>query len=79
MKPAKKEREPSNFVLSNPSRLIPTQIRYINVQSDQRYAPIFKRSVPMGIVILADSDPTAPEDVAKGKDMLVNGVVVFSV
>jgi 26S proteasome regulatory subunit N2 len=67
VKPAKKEREPTSFQLSNPSRLIPSQMRFINLQMDQRYAPVYRRGLPAGIIVLADNDPSAPEDVVKGK------------
>lgn len=62
--PKKKEREPSSFVLSNPDRQLPTQNRFISVVEGQRYVPVDSRMVhPTGIVVLMDSDPTAPEDV----------------
>ena len=66
--PKKKEREPSSFTLSNPDRLVPTQVPYITVLESQRYVPVDHRMVhPTGIVMLMDSDPIAPEDVLKGK------------
>ncbi len=63
----KKEKEPSTFELTNPSRLIPSQRRFIQLISNnlQRYQPVDKRSVPAGIVMLIDSDPSAPQNVAK--------------
>lgn len=65
--PKKKEREPGFFMLANPDRLIPTQTRYISVVEGQRYVPVDKRLVrPTGIVVLADMDPTVPEEVSKG-------------
>jgi len=64
--PKKKEREPSSFTLSNPDRLVPTQVPYITVLESQRYVPVDHRMVhPTGIVMLMDSDPIAPEDVLK--------------
>ena len=67
----KKAKEPSSYILSNPSRLIPTQIRFISLQNNQRYAPIRTRTTPSGIIILMDFDPNAPEIVAKGKYLLI--------
>jgi 26S proteasome regulatory subunit N2 len=65
--PKKKEKEPSTFNVANPSRLIPSQRRFIQLGeiSEQRYQPVDKRSVPAGIVMLIDNDPTAPENVTK--------------
>eukprot|EP00605_Chrysophyceae_sp_TOSAG23-4_P000949 GSChrysophyteH1.ASY1.ANO1.1049.1 assembled CDS len=63
--PKKKEKEPSTFEVTNPSRLTPSQRRFIGMTSgvEQRYQPVDKRSVPAGIVMLVDNDPTAPENV----------------
>lgn len=63
---AKKEREPTSFVLNNPARLVPAQSRFVSLIANQRYEPVFRRSVPTGIVVLLDTDPTAPEDVVRG-------------
>ena len=62
----KKEKEPSSFTLSNPSRLIPAQVRFVSLQAEnQRYFPIRRRVTPTGIVILHDSDPNSNENVEK--------------
>jgi len=63
----KKEKEPSTFFVTNPSRLTPSQRRFIHLMdnSEQRYTPVDKRSVPAGIVMLIDNDPTTPENVTK--------------
>ncbi len=66
----KKVKEPTSFTVSNPTRLIPAQVRFMSVQSNQRYAPIRSRVTPTGIVMLIDFDPSAPEIVAKGKHAL---------
>eukprot|EP00604_Paraphysomonas_vestita_P003745 CAMPEP_0174823730 /NCGR_PEP_ID=MMETSP1107-20130205/27239_1 /TAXON_ID=36770 /ORGANISM="Paraphysomonas vestita, Strain GFlagA" /LENGTH=583 /DNA_ID=CAMNT_0016047523 /DNA_START=356 /DNA_END=2107 /DNA_ORIENTATION=+ len=62
--PKKKEREPSSFTLSNPDRLIPSQIPYISiVQEGQRYVPVDHRQIrPTGIVILVDTLVDGPID-----------------
>ncbi len=62
----KKAKEASSFQMSNPSRLLPTQARYVTLQQGQRYVPICRQHSPAGIVMLLDRDPSAPEDVAKG-------------
>ena len=62
----KKVKEPTFFQLSNPSRLIPTQSRYVSLQEEQRYVPICRKTRPAGIVMLLDTDPSAPETVEKG-------------
>jgi hypothetical protein len=68
--PKKKEKEPTHFMLSNPDRLIPTQIPYISVVdngNNQRYVPVDRRlSQPVGIIVLMDNDPSAPDQVSKG-------------
>lgn len=68
--PAKKEKEPTSFVLSNPCRIIPVQTKFVSVVSaeEQRYAPVGQRTrCPSGIVMLVDLDPSVPEEVHKGK------------
>jgi hypothetical protein len=62
----KKTKEPTSFSLTNPSRLIPTQTRFVSLQEGQRYVPICRRNHPAGIVMLFDTDPSAPETVEKG-------------
>jgi len=64
-KPVKKEREATTFTLTNPARLIPAQTKFITVSYNQRYIPVYRRTVPTGIVMLVDNDPSAPEDVTK--------------
>ena len=62
----KKDKEPSSFTLTNPARVIPSQVRFISLQSTQRYAPVSRRCVnPAGIVVLIDSSPSNPENVLK--------------
>lgn len=65
----KKEREATSFKLSNPSRLIPAQIKFMSLESDdkQRYHPIYKRAALAGIIMLSDTQPDAPQDVSKSK------------
>jgi len=65
----KKAKEPTSFLLTNPSRLIPTQVRFISLQPNQRYAPIRSRTTPSGIIVLKDFDPSSPEIVAKVERM----------
>lgn len=64
-KDKKKEKEPSSYVVTNPSRLIPAQRRFIIANADSRYQPVDQRMVPAGIVMLIDKDPTAPQEVQK--------------
>jgi 26S proteasome regulatory subunit N2 len=62
----KKDKEPSSFTLTNPARVIPSQVRFISLQPTQRYAPVSRRCVnPAGIVMLIDSTPSNPESVLK--------------
>jgi hypothetical protein len=56
-------------VLSNPSRLIHSQVRLVSLDAAQRYTPVLRRFgkvvPPVGIVVLSDKTPEAPADVAK--------------
>mmetsp|Transcript_12734 Transcript_12734/g.21325 ORF Transcript_12734/g.21325 Transcript_12734/m.21325 type:complete len:821 (-) Transcript_12734:281-2743(-) len=62
----KKVKEPSSFSISNPSRVIDSQVRFVSLQQGQRYVPIVKQmGSPAGIVMLLDTDPSAPETVEK--------------
>ena len=67
VKPAKKEREPSFFTLSNPARVIPSQVKFISLSSEtpSRYTPVHKNADPIGILMLIDADPSAAEEVSK--------------
>jgi 26S proteasome regulatory subunit N2 len=69
----KEEKEPSSFTVTNPSRLVPSQRRFIKLMDSntQRYQPADKRSVPAGIVMLLDNDPTAEENVTKVERVLL--------
>ena len=63
----KKAKEPTSFSVTNPSRLIPSQVRYVSLQDAQRYLPVCRQNSPAGIVMLLDTDPSAPETVEKGE------------
>ena len=62
----KKVKEPTSFSMTNPSRLIPSQARFVSLQEGQRYVPVCRQNRPAGIVMLRDTDPSAPEVVEKG-------------
>merc|ERR1712146_12479 len=64
-KDKKKKKEPSSYAVTNPSRLIPAQRKFITPNADSRYQPVDQRMVPAGIVMLIDKDPTAPQEVQK--------------
>jgi 26S proteasome regulatory subunit N2 len=61
----KKVAEPSQFSLSNPSRVTPEQEQYVSFDMQQRYVPINPRSKPAGIVILVDRTPEEAEEVVQ--------------
>ena len=64
----KKEKEPSFFTVPNPDRVIPAQVRFLSIQEDARYVPVAQgrdNSGAIGIVILRDSTPDAPENIEK--------------
>lgn len=62
----KKAKEPTSFPMANPARLIPQQGRFVSLQDGQRYVPVCRQNNPAGIVMLLDTDPSAPETVEKG-------------
>ena len=45
-------------------------MQYLELDPNQRYVPVCRRNgkpvLPVGIVVLADANPEAPEDVSKG-------------
>lgn len=69
----KKAKEPTSFTLSNPSRLVAAQQRFLSLPSGQRYRPVRAGCVPMGVVLLVDADPSAPEDEVVRVDRLTLG------
>jgi 26S proteasome regulatory subunit N2 len=69
----KKVKEPSSFALSNPSRLTPSQARFISLQEGQRYIPVRDAVLPSGIVMLLDTDPSLPENVVKVARLTLGG------
>lgn len=71
----KKAKEPTSFAMTNPARLIPQQCRFVSLQDarTQRYVPVCRQNNPAGIVMLLDTDPSAPETVEKGKPTVYNG------
>lgn len=69
----KKVKEPSSFALTNPSRLTPSQARFISLQEGQRYVPVRDGVLPSGIVMLLDTDPTSPENVVTVERMTLGG------
>merc|ERR1711976_689575 len=56
--------EPSNFDIANPSRITPGQVASVGFNLEQRYVPVGKFLKPAGIVMLLDTKPDDPEDVA---------------
>lgn len=70
---AKKPKEATSFLLENPSRLVPAQVRFVSIggvggPGEGRYVPVKgDRAPPSGFVMLVDTDPDAPEEVVKGK------------
>jgi hypothetical protein len=71
---AKKRKEASSFQLSNPSRLTPSQARFISLGDDQRYIPIAGHTSQLfGVVMLVDTDSSAPENVTKVERLTLNG------
>lgn len=61
-KPA--EPEPTSFTLGNPARVTPAQEALVSFQADQRYVPVRRQVKPTGIIMLLDTRPGEPEDVA---------------
>ena len=69
--PRKKEKEPIWYVLENPSRVIPAQVKFIcenDGDDEQRYVPVGKKTTALsGIIMLDDKEPDKPAEVTKGK------------
>lgn len=65
----KREREPATFMMSNPCRVIPSQVRFVAAAGTgtdaPRYVPVGVKRPPVGIVLLLDTQPDLAEDVAK--------------
>jgi 26S proteasome regulatory subunit N2 len=55
----------SYFELSNPSRLTQTQMQSCKFDIKQRYIPVARKIKPSGIIILADREPSEPQDVTR--------------
>lgn len=88
-KQLKKEKEASSFIVSNPSRVIPAQIRFLSLprggdddtvnaatSESQRYLPVdvTRRSCPSGIVMLIDEEPSLPEMVERIERIMIGQV-----
>jgi 26S proteasome regulatory subunit N2 len=61
----KKAKEPTSFTVTNPSRVVPSQVRFLSQSSEQRYRPVRNTAVLSGIIILNDDEPELPEEVLK--------------
>ena len=61
---SKKEKEPTNFTVNNPERVIPAQLRFLQVRDESRYQPV-AGALPTGILLLNDTTPDQPENVLK--------------
>jgi hypothetical protein len=64
-------KEPTSFIVQNPSRVIPAQLRFLSLINEQRYKPVRNHStshtpILSGILLLEDNDPNAPQEVTKG-------------
>jgi len=64
LKLPKKEKEPNNFTVNNPERVIPAQLRFLQVKEESRYQPV-AGALPTGILLLSDTTPDQPENVLK--------------
>lgn len=55
-----KEPEPSMYKLDNPSRVVPTQQKFVALEPNSRWAPIHKNRPIAGIIVLKDLRPGEP-------------------
>ena len=55
-----KELEPSSHKLDNPSRVVPTQQKFVALEPNSRWVPIHKMRPIAGIVVLKDLRPGGP-------------------
>ncbi|MEW5315325.1 MAG: hypothetical protein WDW38_006765 [Sanguina aurantia] len=58
---APKEPEASSFVLENPARVVPPQVKFVTFGKDARWVPV-KQELPIGILVLQDTRPTEPPE-----------------
>jgi len=68
----KKVPEPSSYILSNPSRLTPSQISFISYDLRNRYRPV-DIDHKGGIIILEDTTPHEEEEIIEFNDDFNNG------
>ncbi len=52
-----KEPEPTSYKLDNPSRMVPTQQKFVVLEPNSRWAPIHKNRPIAGILVLKDLRP----------------------
>ncbi|CAL8468543.1 g8083 [Coccomyxa elongata] len=57
-----KEPEPSSHKLDNPSRVVPTQQKFVALEPNSRWVPIHKNRPIAGIIVLKDLHPGEPVD-----------------
>jgi len=64
---AKKVREPTSFTVSNITRVVPAQCKFLSLPPDQRYRPVRggHRAALAGILLLRDALPGENEEVVK--------------
>eukprot|EP00798_Chlamydomonas_sp_ICE-L_P002207 gene2207-33767_t len=67
---APKKEEPSSFVMENPGRVVPAQVKFISFSADSRWAPV-KRDSPAGILVLKDLTPGEPVDLITSEAAVV--------
>jgi len=68
----KKVPEASSYILSNPSRLTPSQISFISYDRENRYHPV-DLDHKGGIIVLQDLTPNEPEEIIEFNDDFNNG------
>lgn len=61
-KEKKKEKEPKFEYLSNPARVLPSQLKHISFKKDSRYQPVKKHDL-FGILLLKDLNPDQEETI----------------
>ncbi len=55
-----REPEPSSHKLDNPSRVVPTQQKFVALEPNSRWVPIHKNRPIAGIIVLKDLRPGGP-------------------
>lgn len=70
---AEPEPEPETYLLPNPARVVPAQLRLVSLEPGCRYRPVQQRPLTGGILVMTDSTPQEQEDLIETKEPTSDG------